>query len=223
MPARPLQSRDGGGSSRLRLPGSGFKRHAYGYLRAFGAIPRAFPSRATRRRAACRSQGPPPPATCWALPCAARLLRALLCSVRVGKVIARFARQRRPMRSRRRRSYVGHGVRIVVQGGWLPLAAAALHQLQQLLACPGVALGAPPALSRERPAAPGAALPAAPRDRRRPLSAGRSRTRLGFYVRCYAACAWGRSSRASRTGGVIDAKRRLSDAGSQERRRAHCG
>ncbi len=78
--------------------------------------PSAFPS-----RAACRSQ---------ALPHAALLLRALLCSVRVGKVIARFARQRRPMRSRRRRSYVGNGVRIVVQGCGLARAAAALHQLQ---------------------------------------------------------------------------------------------
>ena len=71
---------------------------------------------------------------------------------RVGKVIARFARLRRPMRSRRRRPHGGHVVSITGQGGWLPLAAAALHQLQrglpelqQLLACPGVALGAPPA------------------------------------------------------------------------------
>ncbi len=48
---------------------------------------------------------------------------------------------------------VGHGVRIVVQDGCRAQAAAALHQLQrvlpellQLLACHGVALGAPPAL-----------------------------------------------------------------------------
>ncbi len=34
----------------------------YGYLRAFGAIPRAFPSNAARRRAACRDRGPQPPA-----------------------------------------------------------------------------------------------------------------------------------------------------------------
>ncbi len=56
----------------------------------------------------------------------------------------------------------------------------------------------PPAPSQATP--PAAALPAAPRDHRRPLPAGRSRTRRGFYVRCYAACAWGRSSRASRAG-----------------------
>ncbi len=61
--------------------------------------------------------------------------------------------QRRPTRSRSRRAHVGHGVRIVVQGGRLARAAAALHQLQrvlpelqQLLASHGVALGAPPAL-----------------------------------------------------------------------------
>ncbi len=60
--------------------------------------------------------------------------------------------RRRPTRSRRRRPRVGHGVRIVVQGGWLARAAAALHQLQRVLpemqlrlADPGVALGAPPA------------------------------------------------------------------------------
>ncbi len=54
-------------------------------------------------------------------------------------------RRRRHTRSRRRRAHVGHGVRIVVQDGWLPLAAAALHQLQRvlpelqkLLACDGL-------------------------------------------------------------------------------------
>ncbi len=74
--------------------------------------------------------------------------------------------RRRPTRSRRRRPRVDHGISIVSQG-WLALAAAALHQLQralpelqQLLAGHGVALGAPPALSRERPAALAAALPA---------------------------------------------------------------
>ncbi len=57
-----------------------------------------------------------------------------------------------PTRSRRQRPHVGHGVRIVVQGGLLVRAAAALHQLQRglpelqlLLAGHGVALGAPPA------------------------------------------------------------------------------
>ncbi len=60
--------------------------------------------------------------------------------------------RRRPTRSRRRRPHVGHGVRIAGLSGVLARAAAALHQLQrglpelqQLLACPGVALGAPPA------------------------------------------------------------------------------
>ncbi len=89
-----------------------------------GAPPSAFPSSAARRRAACRSR---------ALPHATRLLRAPPCGLRVGKVIARFARRRRPMRSRRRRSYVGHGVRIVVQGSRQSHAAAALHQLQRVL------------------------------------------------------------------------------------------
>ncbi len=41
--------------------------------------------------------------------------------------------QRRPTRSRSRRAHVGHGVRIVVQGGRLARAAAALHQLQRIL------------------------------------------------------------------------------------------
>ncbi len=41
--------------------------------------------------------------------------------------------RRRPTRSRSRRPRVSHSVRIVVQGGWLARAAAALHQLQRIL------------------------------------------------------------------------------------------
>ncbi len=66
-------------------------------------------------------------------------------------------------------------------------AAAALHQLQrvlpelqQLLAGHGVALGAPPALSRERPAAPGAARHAVTGGRSSQLPEGSGRKRCGF-------------------------------------------
>ncbi len=41
-------------------------------------------------------------------------------------------RRRRPTRSRRRRAHGSQGVSIVSQG-WLPRAAAALHQLQRVL------------------------------------------------------------------------------------------
>ncbi len=96
--------------------------------------------------------------------------------------------------------------------GELALPAAALHQrqralpeLQQLLAGPGVALGAPPAPWPGRSAAPAPALPAAPSGHRRQLPEGRSRTRRGFCVRRHAACAWRRSSAAGfyRGGGSL--------------------
>ncbi len=41
--------------------------------------------------------------------------------------------RRWPTRSRSRRPRVGHGVRIACLDGWLPRAAAALHQLQRVL------------------------------------------------------------------------------------------
>ena len=90
-------------------------------------------------------------------------------------------RRRRPTRSRRRRAHVGHGVRITDLDCMLAQAAAALHQLQRglpelqlLLAGPGAAPGAPPALSRERRAAPAAALPAVTGGRSSQLPEGRA-------------------------------------------------
>ncbi len=120
------------------------------------------------------------------------------------------------MRSRSRRPRGSHGACIACLDGLLPRAAAPLHQLQRilpelqlLLACHGVALGAPPALSRERPAAPAAALPAAPSGHRCLLPESCCSSPRGFCVRRHAACAWRLSSAASfyRGGGSLAPRR----------------
>ncbi len=69
--------------------------------------------------------------------------------------------RRRPTRSRRRRPHVGHGAHIACQDGWLPRAAAALHQLQrvlpelQLLVARGGRRASPAAVARSLPALQG--------------------------------------------------------------------